>query len=241
MRKLLRSLLCVVLVISMTPTSALLAFAASNNVEYVSEIKMAICTSLSYAKQELQGYTVVESDLNKDQGNGAQSVYLGYKTTKNKDEAITDLRFMDMNGGYNYNDYDKALEKMAQDVTNEINGFFDAIKEFQQNKKDGKYNANYAYQKMNKFKDDDQNGMLLGDILTDENVTAEKLQTIFLEGNSNYILSLEEFLAVGCADNWMERLEANLKKVYDADAYVLEPYCEIVRKQWEFFRLGLFL
>jgi len=242
MKKMWRSLLSVILVISITAVSSLQALAAgtsSTGQEYVSEIKMAICTSLSYAKQELKGYTVVESDLNENQGNGAQSVYLGYKTTKNRDEAITDLRMMDMNGGYSYNDYDKALEKMAKDITEEINSFFDAIKEFQQNKKDDKYNAKYAYQKMNKFKDDDQNNMLLGDVLSDENVTAEKLQTIFLQGNSSYILALEEFLAVGCADNWIERLEENAKTVYDADAYVLEPYCETIRKQWSSFYNGL--
>jgi len=224
--------------LSMILVGPLQAFAESAQAIYVSDIKMSTCNSLAEAKEELKGYTVVESNINEGMPN-AQQVYMGYKTTDDKDKAITDIKMMDMKGGYSFTDYNKAIDRQIAAITDEVSSFMDAIKEFQKNKKAGKYNAEYAYKKMNLFKDDDQNDKLLGDILMDENIKAEKLTTIFLEGNATMILALEEFLAIACNDNWVERLSQNVKQRYTPDAVTLDNYCEIIRDQWDFFRMGL--
>jgi len=224
--------------LSMILVGPLQAYAENAQAVYVSEIKMSTCNSLADAKEELRGYTVVESNINEGMPD-AQQVYMGYKTTTDRDKAITDLKMMDMNGGYSYSDYENAVKQQMTEVTKEINSFIGAIKEFQKNKKAGKYNAEYAYKKMNQFKDDDQNGKLMGDVLMDESITADKLTTIFLQGNSASILALEELLAIACNDNWVERLSENVKQRYTPDAVKLDDYCEIIRNQWDYFRMGL--
>jgi len=243
MKKLYMKLIAVALVVSLFAVANLQVFAAETNStgqKYVSEIKMATCNSLAEAKEELKGYTVVESNINEGMSNNAQQVYLGYKTTKDKNKAITDIRMMDMNGGYSFCDYEKALEKQLETVQNEINSFADAVKEFQKQYKAGSKNAVYAYDEMNKYKDDDQN-VLIGDLFIDENVSVEKLQTVFMQGNGSVIMAIEELLAIGCADNWLERLATNSRKVYDSSAAVLDEYCEMIRAQWEDLYNGLSL
>jgi len=234
MKKLFMKLIAVALVVSMVAVTNLQVFAAGNNSTeqlYVSEIKMATCDSLAEAKAELDGYTVVESNINEGMSNGAQQVYLGYKTTKDKNKAITDLRMMDMNGGYSFCDYDKALERQLAAAQEEVKSFFDAVREFQKNYKAGSKNAVYAYNQMNKYKDDDQN-VLIGDLFIDESVSVEKLQTVFMQGNGSIVMAIEELLAIGCADNWLGRLGDNARKVYDSSAAVLDEYCEMIRAQW---------
>ena len=51
-------------------------------------------------------------------------VYLGYKTTTDKDSAIRDMRAMNMNGNYSYDEYEKVLENKKS----EINAFISSMK-----------------------------------------------------------------------------------------------------------------
>jgi len=242
MKKLFKRLISVLLVVSMLTVTEMQALAdGTGDPLYVSEIKMATCNSLEDAKKELDGYTVVESNINEGMTNGAQQVYMGYKTTQNKDEAITDLRLMDMNGGYSYCDYDKVLATRLSTIKTEIDSFLDAVKEFQKNYAAGLANAKYAYKLMNQFKDDDQQDKLMGDIFLDKTISADKLATIFLQGNSMSVSSIEQALAIGCADDWLSRLVQNGRKPYGVDGAMLDDYCEIIRLQWDELYTNLYL
>jgi len=240
MTKLFMKLIAVALVVSLFTVTNLQALAdGANDPVYISEIKMATCDSLEEAKEELEGYIVVESNINEGMTNNAQQVYLGYKTTKDKSKAITDLRMMDMNGGYSYSDYDKVLKEQLSAIKTEIESFFGAVKEFRKNYAAGMANAKYAYKLMNQFKDDDNGDKLLGDLFLDENIKVDDLTTIFLQGNGSAVTSIEQALAIACADNWLERLQTNSRKVYGADAAVLDEYCEIIRLEWDNIYAGL--
>lgn len=64
----------------------------SSNIEYVSDVMISgVKGSGKIAKEKLtqKGYTVIDYDLNKGTGWSSFYIYLGYKTTKNIDEAIT--------------------------------------------------------------------------------------------------------------------------------------------------------
>ena len=62
-------------------------------------------------------------DLNQGSGSkeigakGNKKVYLGYKTTTDRYDAITDLALMNMRGGYDTAEYDKLMEgQMSQQI-----------------------------------------------------------------------------------------------------------------------------
>ena len=101
------------------------AYAQTQNADtkdYISEVKIAMGGD---AEKALEGYTILSDengkavDLNKDAGGGWGSqgdkrVILGYKTTKEQSEAITDLAVMNMKGGYDVQEYE-ALIKQRMD------------------------------------------------------------------------------------------------------------------------------
>ena len=122
---------------------------AAEDTQYISEVYLSYGKDDASAKKWLEdnGYTVVDQNLNENaEGGGAvlsflkigsekRSVYLGYQTTTNSDEAITDMRVMNMNGEYSY----EAYEKLLEDKKLEINAFIDnvktALKEYRENYK----------------------------------------------------------------------------------------------------------
>ena len=119
------------LLLALTPLHAL-----ADTPDYVSEIKIGMGKTAEEAYNALakDGYTVLTygdgyenstggdnykkyADLNEKAGSdaplvskGDKVVFLGYKTTKDKNDAITDLALMNMRGGYSVNDYDALME-----------------------------------------------------------------------------------------------------------------------------------
>ena len=143
---------------------------------YISEVYLGYGKDDASAKKWLtdNGYTVVDQNLNEGaEGGGAvlsflkvgsekRSVYLGYKITTEKSEAITDTRVMNMNGEYSY----EAYEKLLEDKKTEINAFIDnvktALKEYRENYKAKKPKAIIAHDNLNQYIDDDCNGAAIG-------------------------------------------------------------------------------
>ena len=96
------------------------ASAAKDPTLYISEVYLSYGKTDEEAKQWLKDhdYTILDQNLNEGTdagvswiglGSEKRSVYLGYKTTENSDEAITDMRAMNMNGEYSYDEYEKVL------------------------------------------------------------------------------------------------------------------------------------
>ena len=98
---------------------------AAGETRYVSEVRVGIGKTEDEAKNELLsgGYTILSkdgkyADLNYEAGSkdptmgrGQKIAYLGYKTTTDAKEAITDLAVMNMRGGYSVKDYEELMEK----------------------------------------------------------------------------------------------------------------------------------
>jgi len=91
--------------------------AAANAADYISEIKIFIG---DYTTAEAEGFTLLKDgnnpvDLNQNAGGGLGSkgekaVYLGYKTTKDRSKAITDIALMNMKGGYDVAEYEALFD-----------------------------------------------------------------------------------------------------------------------------------
>ena len=145
--------------------------------DYISEIKIFYGDP---SKAAAEGYALLKDgsnpvDLNQKAGGGLGSkgekaVYLGYKTTKKAEEAITDLALMNMKGGYSVKDYDYLMEtNMKSQIVPLADGLLATIKEYRENYEAGDQKAVYINRMLNKFIDDDT-GKGLGDLLLNETV-----------------------------------------------------------------------
>ena len=194
--------------------------AAAGKTEYLSELIISYGKNDDEAKNWLtnNGYKVLNQNLNEGGEGGLdalswmglasekRSVFLGYKTTTNADEAITDMKIMNMNGGYDYQAYEKVLEEMKQEKDNFLHSITGALAEYRENYKTGKTKAKIAHDNLNKFRDDDS-GQLMGDLLlntirTEDEAAWEKdltkhadMVTILMQGNSTCVSEIMQNLA----------------------------------------------
>jgi len=179
MSKVILAVVLAVLTAAMIPAQVF----ADSAPDYISEVKVF---EGSYSEAESEGYTMLKDDsgkvvdINKDSGStsigakGNKAVYLGYKTTKIKSEAITDLALMNMKGGYSVQEYEALMEtQMNSQIIPFVERFIVALNEFRENLKsknsDNRQRAEYMQIILNKLIDDDT-GKGLGDLLVNDTI-----------------------------------------------------------------------
>lgn len=187
----------------------LTAFAAKQEV-YIKEIRISTDANDEAAKQWLteNGYTILDVNLN--QKTGKDSVYIGYLTTTNPDEAITDISLMQMDGGYSFSEYEAMVEKRREEINYIIDSLAIAINEAKTNYRAGKKGAVSAYTLLNRFREDDS-GMLLGDLLYSDVMDKDTINKVFLQGNGDVATVIYNMLALACTEfgegsTWLDKL-----------------------------------
>ena len=193
MKKLLTAITSAVLCMTMlilAPTQIVASAADNTEKKYISEVKVGMGVTSDQASKELldEGYTILKddngnyADLNKDAGAASpmkagpnqKIVYLGYKTTSNAGDAITDLAAMNMDGGYSYEDYEKLMQThLDTQIKPFVDRFIATLKEYRENLKKPQDSANFKranYYKtlLNKLTDDDTGNKPLGDLLVNQ-------------------------------------------------------------------------
>ncbi len=183
MKHLSKILIALVLVLIIAGTLPAQVFADSLP-EYISAVKVY---EGNYNNAQAEGFKILSDengnpvDLNQGSGStsmgakGNKKVYLGYKTTTDRNEAITDLALMNMKGGYDVKEYDKLMEgQMSQQIIPIVDNFLAAINEYRENidtdDAAAHRRAEYIRGILNKFTDDDCGGAGLGDLLLNETV-----------------------------------------------------------------------
>ncbi len=183
MKHLSKILIALVLALTIAGTLPAQVFADSAP-EYISEVKVyeGNCDNAS-----AEGFTILcgedgkPVDLNQGSGatgigaKGNKKVFLGYKTTSDRKEAITDLAMMNMKGGYSVQEYTALMkDQMNKQIIPLIEGFLSAIEEYRENYNSAntanKERAQYIHDILNKITDDDCGGAGLGDLLLNETV-----------------------------------------------------------------------
>lgn len=93
--------------------------------QYLSELRICIATSWDEAAAELRrnGYEVSSQNLNMGSGGGTPVVCLGFKTTSDPTQALTDIAILNMNASYAYTDIG-AIERLCGD---ELDAAVDAV------------------------------------------------------------------------------------------------------------------
>ena len=216
--------------------------------KYLSQIMIGMGDTEKEASKELEenGYIILKdesgkkADLNEGAGDdnilkrGASKkiVYLGYKTTANIDDAITDMAVMNMNGGYSIEDYNALMDQqMESQIKPFVDRFQDTLEEYRKNYKKPKstknyIRANYMRKLLNKMTDDDTGGQPMGDLLLNktkyemgdeeynklsdtEKAKHADILTILMQANGKATLTMETLLTkasdTSTKDNWIDR------------------------------------
>ena len=213
------------------------AFADAKPKTYISDVMVGMGETADEAKKALTsaGYTVLNNNLNEGGGSSMKTekfVYLGYKTTADASEAITDLAVMNMNGGYSFSDYQVLMDKYRDSqIKPFVDGFMTTINEFRENYRSenegNKAKADYAYSILTHIIEDDADNNM-GDLLlnptkeelglsdkaykalsAEEKKKTVNLTTALMQGNSDVIFLMEQALAMAADTNdttWLERL-----------------------------------
>ena len=237
-KKTIKTALCILLSVTTCLLTCTNAFAAGGKSKtYVSETVLSYGSTDDEAKKWLtdNGYEILDHNLNEgadDTFSTKRAVYLGYKTTENAEEAITDMRVMNMKGGYSVQDYQLLLEEKKTQISVFIDSFIVAVNEYRTNYNNGSQRAKAAHDMLNMLVDDDTS-MKMGDLLlnkikeeyTDEDYAAlsdevksktADMTTILMQANSSAVLTIEQTIAIATDsgdDLWIDRFSE--AKTYD--------------------------
>ena len=210
--KFLKVLISMILVATMCVTMMMPA-SAGRVTYYLSDLKMAEAKTEDEAKNLLtdEGFTVLDKNLNPG---GDKVVYLGYKKSTNVDDAITDVKVMNMKGGFNLSDYDTIFEEAMDTYSSEINSLRIAANEFAENYRAGKREALNAYRQLNYYYVEiDKKQVNMGDYMINLPATNEGFADILLKGNTHILDNIRILLSMGVADggDLIERITAATK------------------------------
>ena len=189
---------------------------AANGEEFISEVALVYEDSVEDAKAAIAGtdWKLYEKDLNPNADYMIDDgVYLIYKTSTNVEDAITDLRVMDMYGGYSASNYEKQLEASRESYMKVVSYIRTAANEFKTLYEAGDEMAKLAYRQMNYYKDIGESGMLMGDFML--NIPSDKaFVTVLFEGNGFVVTNLITLLAVGISGESSTSLATRIAEKY---------------------------
>ena len=229
------ALLLTALMILLLPAQKIAAAEEEQETLYIKEIMLGYGKNADEAAKSLVGYEILkngENYANLNEGSGKNTVVLlGYKTTANRDEAITDIAAMNMKGGYSFAEYEKLLEQYRDSqILPFVNRFMVTVKEYRDNyngtNENNKLKALYVHDMLNMYVDDDS-GMGLGDLflkttaeelgLDKYNALSDKdkkkygcLTTILMQGQASTILFIEQMLTMAADTSdttWLQRFQ----------------------------------
>jgi len=177
------------------------AVVAANEETYISELVIETGSSAAEAKAKLtdNGYTVYDKNISNTSNdtNTSGYMYIGYKTTSDPNEAITDIRVMNMGGGYSYAEYEQLIEQKIQLIGAKIDALMVSVGEYRTNYNANKESAKFAREMLNKLVEDDS-GLLMGDYLLDTTKTRDEYIDLFMQCSTAVYVTIYKALAIGC-------------------------------------------
>ena len=189
---------------------------------YISELQVVAAKDYKEALGKAgAGFKVLETPLvtpNPEDKDTKLSTFLCYKTTDKKEDAIYDIKTMEMGGGYSYSKYASYLEEQKDYAEEFVRSLAPAIKEFQNNNNKHRELTKTIYEILDCFVEDDS-GKTVAELLTEaeferngrlEDESVDMLSTMFMQGNIEVIVTIEQLLLVSFNDTtdstWLEFL-----------------------------------
>ena len=206
MKKLFKSIISIILVVSMLCATSVVAFASSSiQEEYVSDIRLIYADTYEEAKlvlteSKLEGYKILNNNLNAN--SGKKGVWLAYKTTTDIDDAITDVAVIQMGGGYSAANYQAMIEQSRAEYEAMGEIYLEAIDYFAEAYDAGNFLAESAYRQLNFYAGlDKYKESRLGDLFIDGVLKKADLATLFFEGNAKVLDNVRSLIAMGVSYN----------------------------------------
>ena len=236
MRKLFRSLICIVLCICMLPLSI---FAQAVNgetkaVEYLSDVKLIYASNAADAQKLLpKGYKLYDSNINEGAKNTDTKVYLCYSTTTDPAEAVTDIRLMNENGGFDRGTFNDKMEQALKAVDAQAEAIYNAIvNEFVPNLNADLPGAKYAYNQLCIFMYDDQT--TLGDYIKEGRLTKQDISKMLLVCHNAILTSIFSLIAQGLqrkdGEDWLDKLEQMDPSEYEMNGALQKKYASLINQ-----------
>jgi len=208
------AIVAIILVIATVVLTATTVF-ADNQYLYVSDIAMATGTKEADVIKQLTdaGYTVAKKNL--CDGNG-QFAYMGYKTTDNVEDAITDVRLMNMSSGFKMMDYRALQTAYNVKLTSMAKQFQITVNEMKQNIAKNSPLALAGKELLDLFYYETMDGehIPFSDYLFDENRTLDDFININLMCNTLTLSVIFSALNLGVDDSSLVDVGARFSK-YD--------------------------
>ncbi len=184
--------------------------AASKGDQYIESIQMFSASSKEKAIEKCAeaGYQPVDSDLNT--GNDGNAVVMGYRTTADPGEAITDISVLEMNSGYKECDYGEIAEKEMEMSGNIVFPFMNAVWEYQDNLKKNSPGALAARKILNSYFIPEMENIGFGDYLASDKCTEDYVKKIVCQANTGIMYAMFGSMASGVSDfgheSWAQRI-----------------------------------
>ena len=190
--------------------------------QFLSEVALVYKDSVEEAQEAIAGtdWKLFNKDLNANaDAVFDDGVYLIYKTSTDVEDAITDLRVMDMYGGYSTTSYKQQLEASRSQYMQAIAELRVASEEFKTLYNAGDDMAELAYRQMNYYQDmqtegGTETGMKMGDFFLNM-PEDEKVVQVMMEGNTIVVSNLVSLLAVGISGASGETLSTRIAEKYE--------------------------
>ncbi len=188
---------------------------------YISEVQIFGGDTLDSAIKscEESGFIAVKKNINhsaegeiKDNG-----IYVaGYKTTRNPDEAITDISMLQMNNGYQDYTYGDIAERAIEKLGNIPTELSYAAEELTARYKEQSPAAIASVHSLNCYHVDELENIKLGDYIVSDDFNVDFIKKILSRSSTSVVSTFCNSLAAGVADygdeNWATRLEASTVK-----------------------------
>ena len=170
---------------------------AANKVYYISDIKTFQAQDEGEAKRlcESDGYICAPKNLNA--GTGKDAVFMGYKLTEDKRDAICDIKLLHMDGGYQIKDYAQANADLEKSNYGTAETMYASANEFIVNYKNGSPKALEAYEGLNLFKVPEADNAKLGDYIINKNASKDFFAKLITHASTGAVNAITNFLATG--------------------------------------------
>ena len=174
---------------------------------YVKDLKIIYADNADEAKKQLpDGYSLVDGNINS--GTGELGVFICYSTTKNRDEAITDIKVMHESGGFQRTDFKSSLDEAIDGIYGLAQEMMTAINEFIQNYNAGLPAAVYAKEALDYFEYDEN--VLLGNFILSGKGTYKDYGKMILMCHEEILNPILSLIALGvqhkAGENWIDKL-----------------------------------
>ena len=217
-----KRIISMLLILTTLFTTLAVNVSAARTEEFISEVALIYEDSVEDARKAIEGtdWKLFEKDLNADADHMIDDgVYLIYKTSTNVEDAITDLRVMDMYGGYDSSNYERQLAESREAYAAKVADLRIVANEFRTAYIGNDPMAALAKMQMAFYQDvktegGTETGMNMGDFFLNMPSDDEQVVQVLFEGNAIVVSNLITLLAIGISGSHEKTLEDRIAEKY---------------------------